>query len=61
MLFVPTYKLPKCHVLSRINYHVHTFNMKTLGNRCGCHGSSEMSIINGRPECGTLKNPAQWP
>ena len=22
---------------------------KTLGNRCECHGSSEMTIINGRP------------
>ena len=33
---------------------------KTLGNRCECHGFSEMTIITGCPcysRCGTLKNP----
>ena len=33
---------------------------QTLGNRWECHGSSEMTIINGCPchnSCGTLKNP----
>ena len=33
---------------------------QTLGIRCECHGSSEMTIINGCPchsRCGMLKNP----